>query len=438
MNVRRVWLCILFPLVALTVVCYSLQQHTPGEAVVRADAPVANAPAGVVEAENCNQEEGCQTEGFWKPWWDTGFSNEWLITNEHTETLGLPLPVTLTLEFTGTGVGIVYRQDTWYGTLGVEIDDQVEYWVSQQGALENQAETCFEVDGEDPHSLILSGGEATGVVTGVITVDAIKVFEGDEPCGTEGSLCNRGIIVPAYFYPDLPDGYWGQLVEAAGKIDGKLTAIANVYNGPGAESDRNYSEAINAVIDNGGKVIGYVHTCYGEPDPIHSLCPKTIEEIKSDVDRWYQFYPAIDGIFFDEVSFKQEKVPFYQELYDYVQGKQSDAVVVNNFGVKPHENYLGVGSSILCTFESPFSNFVGWLPPNWVTRERSCVLVYDTSSSYFPAALERLSKMEIGWFYFTSDTNGVLNPWDTLPPYFRNLVNSVSCVYLPIVLKNHP
>ncbi len=439
MKIQRVGFCILFSLITLAIMCWHFQ-NVPNETVVKADTPVIDCAARIVEAEDClaGIEPDCSTEGSWKLWLMSGFSNGGLITNEHPVTLGASLPATLTLSFTGTGASVVYRQDTWYGTLGVKIDDQFEYHIHQEGVPKNQAEACFEVEGEAPHTLVLNGGEATGLITGVITIDAIKVFEENEPCGTEESLCDRGIIVPAYFYPDLPDGYWGQLVEAARKIDGKLIVIANVYNGPGAELDPNYREAINAVVSNGGKVIGYVHTCYGELNPIHSLCPKTIEEIKSDVDRWYQFYPTIDGIFFDEVSSKQDKVSFYQELYDYVRGKQSNAIVVNNFGVKPHENYLGIGSSILCTFEGPFSYFVGWLPPNWIPKERSCALVYDTPSDDLPAALEYLSKKNIGWFYFTSDTTIDDNPWDTLPPYFPDLVDRVLCIYLPIVLKEYP
>lgn len=350
--------------------------------------------------------------------------------------MGLPLPVTLTLTFTGTGVGLVYRQDSWYGTLGVVLDDQTKYHVSQQGVLKNQTETCFKVYSEGLHSLILTGGEVTGVVTGVITVDAIKVFTGNQPCGVEESLCGRGLVVPAYFAPDLPDGYWGQLREAAGVITERLVAIANVYNGPGETANVDYSAAISAVVSNGGKVIGYVHTCYGESTPIHALCPKTKEAIKAEVDRWYQFYPMINGIFFDEVSTKQGLVSFYQELYDYVQGKQAGSIVYLNFGVEPHQDYAGIGSSVLCTFEGPFSRFAGWSSPSWITKERSCALVYDTSASNLPIALESLLSKQVGWFYFTSDTNGTGNPWDTLPPYFWSLVNRVSCrLYLPVVLR---
>jgi hypothetical protein len=202
------------------------------------------------------------------------------------------------------------------------------------------------------------------------------------------------------------------------------------------------------VVSNGGNVIGYVHTCYLDPDSNAPGCPRSVYSITADIDSWYAFYQddGLGGIFFDQVSIEQDKVLTYQNLYTYVQDIQPGAIVVNNFGSKPHEDYFGIGSSILCTFENEFSYFavgwlppkcVGWSPPGWITRERSCVLVYNTSSHDLPAGLKHVSKEEIGWFYFTSDTIvGDNNPWDTLPPYFPGPVIRVSCVYyLPIILK---
>lgn len=405
-------------------------------------------PTKIVEAENCDQEPDCTKEGAWKPWQHPVFSNGWLLTNEHETKLGTPVPVTFTLSFTGTAFSIVYRQDTWYGMLGVGIDGQDEYYVNQQGAVENQAEACFEVD-KGRHSITLTGGLPTSVVTGVITLDAIKIFDGEECCGEEETLCGRGMIVPAYFDPCSSDGseYWSQLAEAAKKVDGKLIAIVNVDNGPGTEPEPCYSEAISSVVSNGGKVIGYIHTCYGnqtETVDDHPLCPKTEISITTDIDMWYDFYreDGLSGIFFDEVSSYTETetvtglVPYYQRLYDYVQDKQPGAIVVNHFGAEPYEDYSSIGSSVLCTFEGPFSRFVGWSPPSWITRERSCALVYDTPEDDLATALKYLAKKNVGWFYFTSDINGILNPWDTLPPYFPDLVDSILCkIYLPIVRK---
>jgi hypothetical protein len=127
-----------------------------------------------IEAENCS-EEGCRLEGFWKSWATPGASNGVLINNEINP--GEAADTKLFLTFQGTGVIIVYRQDIWYGSLRVEIDDQVGS-INQLGVVKDQAEVCFKVGDSGNHTLTLSGSKGEGV----ITVDAIRVLCGDAPC----------------------------------------------------------------------------------------------------------------------------------------------------------------------------------------------------------------------------------------------------------------
>lgn len=124
-----------------------------------------------IEAENCNGEADCRLEGYWRKWAQPEFSNGQLINNESTPGEAADSSK-LFLTFQGTGVIIVYRRDTWYGSLRVEIDDKVKS-VRQKGKIRNQAEARFKVRGEGTHSLVLSGSKGRGV----ITVDAIKIFD---------------------------------------------------------------------------------------------------------------------------------------------------------------------------------------------------------------------------------------------------------------------
>lgn len=427
-------------------------QGIPAEVVAKAATQPITAAPKVVEAERCfwGLEENCSTAGEWKPWETSGASNGWLIHNELTPGSGIGVPATLTLAFHGTGVGIDYLQD-WYRILGVRIDDLLEHCIDQGGPSQHQTEVCFDLDGGGSHTLIVSAGEPTGPITGVATLDAMRVYSTAEPCGPRHSLCDTGLIVPAYFDPGSPEGsdYWDRLAAAASILGERLIVIANVLNGPGIEPIEEYVDAISAVAERGGQVIGYVYTCFGnqcDEDPEREWCPRAIDVILEDINRWYAFYP-MDGIFFDEVSTSITKVNYYQALHDYVQGKQGGgtATIVFNHGMAPHQDYSSIGSSILCAFEDPFQDFagwvppacsVGWSPPGWITKERSCALVYETPDYRLREGLAHLSETETRWFYFTDDTLVDFNPWDTLPPYFEELVNQISCkVYLPIVLK---
>jgi hypothetical protein len=444
MKAKAALSCVVLCLIAVVAAVCSLQ-HISGERMVRADAPVSADAAQIVEAEDCLAGRvDCRVGGDWEPWDTPEASNGRLITNEHPPGSATPVPVTLTLEnLQGTGIGVVYRQDTWYGNLGVRMDHESEYCIKQKGVVRNQAEACFSLERGEPVTLtlFLTGTEETDIITGVISADAMRIYDIAEPCGTRDSLCDRGIIVPAYFEPDLPDGYWDRLVAAARRLGKRFIVIANVDSGPGTAERPDYTEVISAVVTNGGKVIGYVYTCFGnESDPTRPWCPRPDGDIEGDIDRWFDSYgnDDLDGIFFDEVALTQDKVPFYQDLYHYVQEKKTGATVIFNFGAEPHEDYAGIGSSILCTFEGPFACFVGWLPPHWLPKGRSCAIVYETDPD-LSAALDPVSRKDVGWTYVTTDTNGRpgANPYDTLPDYFEELVNRLACTYLPIALNRH-
>jgi len=87
---------------------------------------------------------------------------------------GSPAPSSnLFLQFKGKRVCIVYRQDNWYGHLGVELDHESDLGFSQRGEPENLKQICLESDRYGCHSLTLGASEENGV----ITIDAIKVFE---------------------------------------------------------------------------------------------------------------------------------------------------------------------------------------------------------------------------------------------------------------------
>jgi hypothetical protein len=429
-------------------------QAISAEVVADAANQSVTAAPRVVEAERCiwGLEENCTTAGEWQLWETPGASNGWLIHNELAPWSGIGVPATLTLKFRGTGVGVDYLQD-WYRILGVRIDDHLEHCIDQGGPSQHQTEVCFDLDGRGSHTLIVSAGEPTGTITGVVTLDAMRVYTTAEPCGPRHSLCDTGIIVPAYFDPRSTEGsdYWDRLAAAASILGERLIVIANILNGSGTEPIEEYVDAIGGVVGRGGQVIGYVYTCYGnqcDEDPEREWCPRPIDVVLEDISRWYAFYP-MDGIFFDEVSTSTAKANYYQALHDYVQGKQGKgtATIVFNHGMAPQQDYSSIGSSILCTFEDPLRNFAGWVPPAccvgwsapaWISRARSCALVYETPESTLPEGLAHLSNTETGWFYFTDDTLLDLNPWDTLPPYFEILVMQMSCkVYLPLVLK-HP
>lgn len=120
---------------------------------------------GYIEAEDiyCNE--------YWKLWSKKEFSGRYLVSNESTSP-GLAFANSaISLRFKGTGLKVIYRQDTWYGDLVVEIDGTINSIIDQSGAIKNQKSYIIEGLADDNHILRLIGSRRTGVVT----IDAIEI-----------------------------------------------------------------------------------------------------------------------------------------------------------------------------------------------------------------------------------------------------------------------
>ncbi len=142
------------------VVCPNPPPTPPGDDQIDDD------QIAVVEAEDCGRSPNCRIEGSWKDWGMPEFSNYMLINNEGADFSQLILD-----NIQGTRMSVVFRQDTWYGTLKIEVDGNVIKELSQRGPIINQAEFPFDLEGPGPHTVVFTGTRQTGVVT----IDAVKI-----------------------------------------------------------------------------------------------------------------------------------------------------------------------------------------------------------------------------------------------------------------------
>jgi hypothetical protein len=237
---------------------------------------------------------------------------------------------------------------------------------------------------------------------------------------------NMKVLVPAYFDPSSSN-YWSRLATQASKMPGRLYAIANKANGPGSKYDTTYAVVINNMHSNHGKVIGYVWTDYG-------TIPLATAE--ADINRWFSFYPSMDGIFFDGQANTTGKETYYQTLYNYVKSKNAAGLVAANPGTNTISNYLVYNGNrvtdVICIFESGtgFDSFTASSLTKSYSNSNWYVLPYNTTASQWQSRLVRAASNNIGWIYLTDDTGN--NPWDTLPSYFENLCNYIiTGVYVP-------
>jgi hypothetical protein len=226
------------------------------------------------------------------------------------------------------------------------------------------------------------------------------------------------LLVPAYFYPvGKGKGEWDQLLAAADQTP--IVAIVNPASGPGRRVDPNYS----AIFGRAAKakqltLIGYVTTSYTK---------RPVAEVKAEVDRWLEFYPAIQGVFFDEQASGAEHVAYHAELYEHVRTARKLKLVVTNPGTTCAEGFVSrPAADAVCLFEGPKS-FDGAPLPDWTGRyqaERFAALSYQIDSA---ADMKKLiaaaGEKKFGYCYVT-DAGGN-NPWNRLPTYWEEEVKAV-------------
>ena len=233
--------------------------------------------------------------------------------------------------------------------------------------------------------------------------------------------------VPSYFplWSDAGKADWSAMCVGMDASGNGSTAIANVSSGPWIQVDPNFVWAIDYCHNLGNNVVGYVHTSYGA---------RSIAEVNGEIDRWYQFYPTIDGIFFDEVGTGPDAAAtgcdascttvrqYYQQTYNKVHtvGGPLQNDVILNPGTPPATAWMfdtPAGDEVV-VFEGSADNYLAWTPPAWVLSQPGTDfvhLVYAVTSAQFTAVRDHAIDTNGHHTYFTEQT--LPNPWSELSQY---------------------
>jgi hypothetical protein len=242
---------------------------------------------------------------------------------------------------------------------------------SSSGALDGSS------DGGGGGSDSSNGGDSSGSAS-----DGGDAADGGGP--------TQAMAIPMYMDPSAPD--WAQAESAAPTVS---LLIANPNSGPGASVSTAYTQAIAAAHAHGQSIIGYVHTTYGT---------RAIADVETDVDNWYKFYPAIDGIFVDEAANDATHVTsYYAPLYNYVKGKSGAHLVVLNPGLPPDETYM-TACDIVMSFEDTYVHYVTATTPAWVSnyaRSRFWHVILSASQTQMDNAVKLARQRNAGLIYVT-------------------------------------
>lgn len=221
------------------------------------------------------------------------------------------------------------------------------------------------------------------------------------------ALSNEQFFSPVtYYWADYyknENSQWGKVLD----VDHLGFTIINNANGAGAEKSTDFEKQVAIARSKGVKILGYVHTGYGQRD-------KT--EILSDVRKHIEWY-QVDGIFLDETisGWTAEQValiPYYQELHDEIKKLNSRLFVVANPGTNTIEAVLPT-ADIFMTYESNANQYITAkdykdrdiiiTQPYYrnLPKTKFWHVVYGVTPENYLKVMERAQKEHVGHVYFT-------------------------------------
>lgn len=213
----------------------------------------------------------------------------------------------------------------------------------------------------------------------------------------------QGSLVPSYIYPG---SVWTNFLNtrAVGSV------IINPNSGPGTAPDANYQAVTKAAKAAGIKVLGYVHTSYGQ---------RNATDVLNEIQRFLTWY-NVDGIFLDETASAASMIPYYDAIARQIHALPG-LIVVLNCGVHPAEGYMNVGD-VIVTFENTYKNYLNLKYPSWVFKyapTRFCHIVHTTSNATSMKEVIRLSQQRNAAFVYATDDSGA-NPYDKVPTFWSS------------------
>ena len=252
--------------------------------------------------------------------------------------------------------------------------------------------------------------------------------------GIHSSVWATALLVPAYFYPssDPTQSYWDELTAAAAS-GANITAIMNPENGPGSAFNADYAAAVNSFRAAGGKVLGYVYTCYGGTQCFTGLPPtQTTAQVLAAAQQYADWY-GIDGIFLDEMSNRLGDLPYYQTVAQGLRAAHANWKIVGNPGTSTPAAYLAVADTLV-TLETGTGSYANAATESWMLTAdpmRQANLFYNVATAdAMRALLAEAVARNVGYLYITDDRYiigdpSANNPWDQLPSYWNAEVAAV-------------
>jgi hypothetical protein len=240
------------------------------------------------------------------------------------------------------------------------------------------------------------------------------------------ALERTGVLVPMYIYPaDIhKNAAYNRLMDLKRQYPAvPMWVILNPASGPGKEADENYTRAIDRLRGAGCMVLGYVTTSYAK---------RPEAEVRKEIDLWLKIYPRIQGIFFDEMTYKDAdtEAKYQAALNQYAHEAGCWPTVANPGADTPGRYFAAGAADVILIHEGDV----------WPTEERlkgdyfggyadypqfSRGILLHSQAKLDRGAL-RIAAKYVRWIYVTEavyqpNDAKLANPWSRLSKHLETL-----------------
>ncbi|WP_298294144.1 spherulation-specific family 4 protein [Thiomonas sp.] len=248
------------------------------------------------------------------------------------------------------------------------------------------------------------------------------------------------LLIPLYAYPLVSSGSGTSRITtinpawqavAAGAAAVPTVAVINPSNGPVACSSppsatlTAFTQGIAQLHAAGARVLGYVHTSYGQ---------RALASVQQDVQTYAQCY-GVDGIFFDEVAVQPGQAGYYAAAAAAARSAivpllGQTALVVINPGAYPDPS-IAATADVTVVHESADLNqqpvpasLAAYAP------SRFAYLAFGIGSlaQVQSAVLSGLFAQGIGYVDLTDQGSAGTNPWANVSSVYPDLIQAVQAL----------
>ncbi|WP_316775476.1 spherulation-specific family 4 protein [Streptomyces sasae] len=222
--------------------------------------------------------------------------------------------------------------------------------------------------------------------------------------------------IPGYAHPLLAPAQWAELTRPG--IPLHWVAL-DVAGGPGSRPDPHCLEAAGRLRNAGVRVLGRLDTAYGA---------RPQGDLITDAHRYHDWY-RVDGFLLDRCPTDRTALPGVRRTVAALRTVGDEPHVVLGHGTHPHPGYAE-NADQLVTFAGPWTDYRWSQVAEWTADyppDRFCHFVHSVPRGHLDEALRIARWQGAATIYFTdrTDRGGRVDPWETMPGYWDDIVSRV-------------